>query len=112
MLFETSRAWVELFIVLWNCGLTAVLWLRKPGEDAAIAVDALRADVDDKLKSQSEQITEIRAHMQHMPTNDELMQLEGTVRQINERTTGMADGMSTVRASLNRIEDYLLRERR
>jgi hypothetical protein len=112
MNFDNVRDWIGLGVVLWNCGLTAVLWLRKPGEAAAVAVDALRDDVDGKLKKQAEQITEIRAHMEHMPTNEELKELEGTVREINERTTGLARNMDTVRASLTRIEDWLLRERR
>lgn len=109
---ESWRPWIEFGIVVWNCGLTAVLWLRKPGEDAARAVQALRDDVDGKLKMQAHQITEMRAHMEHMPTSDELVKLEGMVQRINERTSGLADGMHTVRAALTRIEDYLLRERR
>ena len=112
MTFDNLRDWIGLGLVLWNCGLSAVLWLRKPGNDAAAAVGALRDDMDDRLKAQASQITEIRAHMEHMPTNEELVQLEGTVKQINERITGLADNMVTVRASQHRIEDFLLRERR
>lgn len=112
MTFDHLQAWIGLVLVLWNCGLSAALWLRKPGNDAAVAVGVLRDDMDERLKAQASQITEIRAHMEHMPTNEELMQLEGTVKQINERTTGLADNMATVRASLHRIEDFLLRERR
>lgn len=111
MIFDEFRPWIELTIVLWNCGLTAVVWLRKPGEDAARAVRELRGDVEDRLAGQETKIAEILTHMEHMPTSEEMAALEGTVRQINERTSGLADGMKTVRASLNRIEDYLLRAR-
>lgn len=109
---DDAIPWIQLGIVLWNCGLTAVLWLRKPGEDAADAVDALRGELHSGLRAQASDITEIRAHMAHMPTNDELLQLEGTVKQINERTQSLAANMKTVREALTRIEDYLLRERR
>lgn len=106
------RTVLEVLIVLWNCGLTLVVWMRKPGEDAGAAVDALREDVDQRLNEQSAAITEIRAHMEHMPTSEELKELEGAVKQIDERTRGMADSMTTVRSALSRIEDYLLRQAR
>lgn len=112
MILDIARPWIELSIVLWNLGLTAALWLRKPGTDAGKAVNELREDMDEKLKHQGSQITEMRAHMQHMPTNDELLELEGTVKEISERTAGLQRNMDAVRASLTRIEDYLLRERR
>jgi len=111
MNFDSFRDWLGPVMVIWNFALTAVLWLRKPGNDAVQAVGALRKDVDMKLETQSKTIAEIQAHMKHMPTNEELAELEGTVRQINERTTGLADSMTTVRTSLHRIEDFLLRNR-
>ena len=101
--------WLQLAIVVWNCGLTAALWLRKPGIDAGQAVDELRTDMDSRFKHLDKQVVEIRAHMTHMPTTSELAKLEGVVANLNERATGLHDNMITVRASLVRIEDYLLR---
>lgn len=111
MSIEIFRPWIELSIVLWNCGLTAVLWMRKPGVDAAREVQKLRMDFDLNLKLQADQIIEMRAHMQHMPKTEELIKLEGTLRQLNERANGLAENMTTVRASLHRIEDFLLRHK-
>jgi len=101
--------WLQLAIVVWNCGLTGALWLRKPGQDAAVAVEALRIDVDGKFDSQNKTIAEIQTNMRHMPSNEDLAKLEGTVKEINERTVGLTRNMDTVRASLTRIEDFLLR---
>mgnify|MGYP000152539587 CR=1 FL=1 len=111
-MFESLRPWIELCIVLWNCALTGVLWLRKPGVDAAQAVEALRVDMDRRMHDQARQITGIEAHMEHMPTNDELAALEGAIKEVNERGAGLARNMDTVRISLHRIEDFLLKERR
>lgn len=111
MSFDGARDWIGLLIVLWNSGLTAAIWLRKPGTDAGLAVDRMRVDFDLRINSLTAQITEIRTHMSHMPDSEELAALEGTVKQINERTSSLADGVVTIRASLGRIEDYLLRNR-
>lgn len=109
MTLDDSLIWIQLGTVLWNCGLTAVLWLRKPGEDAARAVEAMGDEVEAKLRSQAQKITEICAHMEHMPTTEEIARLEGTMRQVNERISGLADGMKMMRSSLLRIDDYLMR---
>lgn len=109
MSFDHFRDWLGLIIVLWNCGLTAVIWLRKPGQDATRAVQSLRADVDGKFEGQNKTIAEIQAHMAHMPSNEDLAELAGTVREVAERTAGLTRNMDTVRLSLNRIEDFLLR---
>lgn len=102
--------WLQLAIVIWNCGLTAALWLRKPGIDAGQAVEELRDDMDTRFKHLDTQVVEIRAHMTHMPTTSEMAKLEGVVSNLSERTIGLHDNMITVRASLVRIEDYLLRK--
>lgn len=94
---KNPQLWLAVLALLWNCALTAALWLRKPGVDAGKAVDELRG-----------RLTTIEAHMQHMPTNEELATLEGMVKQLNERTEGLSEAISTVRTQLNRIENYLL----
>lgn len=74
-----------------------LLWLRKPGLDAAQAVGALagRVDVlDERLK--------------HMPSIDELTELEGTVKAIEAKLEGMSEGQVIVRNTVARIETYLL----
>lgn len=111
MNFNEPSLWLQFAIVVWNCGLTGALWLRKPGIDAGQAVDELRIDIDQRLMQLGEQVVEMRTHMTHMPTSQELIKLEGTVGNISERTVALGDNMVTVRASLVRIEDYLLRSK-
>lgn len=108
---ENLQGWIQLAIVLWNTGLTAAVWLRRPGTEAGLAVDRLRVDFDLRINSLVAQITEIRTHMSHMPDSEELATLGGSVKQIDERTSALAEGMVTVRSALHRIEDYLLRTR-
>lgn len=110
-LIADNRFWLDLVQWLVTLGLAITVWLRKPGEDAGKAVDALRADHDQRLHQHGQRLTEIEAHMEHMPTTEDLKELEGTVKEIGERTAGIADGMGTMRATLARIETFLLHSR-
>lgn len=111
MSFDNIGPWVSLLLLVWNAAISAVLWLRKPGEVAARAVDTLRIEHDARLQAHSQRLTEMQAHMDHMPTSEELRVLEGTVKEVAQRTHGIADGMQTMRSTLNRIEDFLLKSR-
>ena len=73
-----------------------ILWLRKPGADAAAAVTSMR-----------ERLGLVEERIKHMPTSEELAELEGSVRTINERTAGMNEAMNAMRGQLSRIDDFL-----
>lgn len=76
--------------------IIVILWLRKPGTDAAAAVTAMR-----------ERLGLVEERIKHMPTSEELAELEGSVRTINERTAGMSESMNVMRNQLSRIDDFL-----
>lgn len=111
MNWTDPRFWVDLVQGLVTAALAVSVWLRKPGEDAGRAVAELRDDVDEQLKRHADRLTEIEAHMEHMPTDQELVKLEGVIKQLDERTKGLANQMSTMAGQLQRIETYLLNNR-
>ena len=74
-----------------------VIWLRKPGQDASAAVGKMKTRVD-----------VLEERIKHMPTTDELTELEGTVKAIKATLDGMADSHDVVRTTLTRVENYLL----
>ena len=106
-----SRFYLDLVQWAVSLALAFTVWVRRPGQDAAKAVEALRADNDHRLQAHGHRLTEIEAHMEHMPTSEELKELEGTVKEIAQRLAGMSDGMATVRTTLVRIESFLLNSR-
>lgn len=107
-MIDDIKAWIPALLFLWNVCLTIGHFLRKPGEDAGAAVESLRAEHGAELAAIKSDVVAIKTELKHMPTSEELAELEGTVKQINARTEGMAENMSTVRSQLNRIENYLL----
>lgn len=108
MNFSEGKFWFD--VAQWICtiALAVTVWLRKPGTDAGLAVNALKADVDLRLNAYAQRLTEIEAHMKHMATSEKLMELEGSVKQLNERTMGIDERLKTMRETLVRIESFLL----
>lgn len=91
--------------------IVLVLWLRKPGDDARGETAALARKVDEANADHRNRLTAIEASLKHMPTSEELSELEGNVKAITERTEGLIEAIATIRASLARIETYLLTSR-
>lgn len=112
MNIDTINQWLPFGLAIWNLGITAALWLRKPGEDANAALQSHKAQNDARLASIDTELAVIKSRLDDMPTSGELARLEGVVRQLDERTKGQSDTMDTVRHQLNRIESYLLEGRR
>lgn len=108
---QEGRFWLDLVQWAFTLGLALLVWLRKPGQDAANAVGQLRDFHGQRLENHLQRIIEIETHMEHMPSRDELRKLEGALQGIEQRTLGISDGMATMRVTLARIEDFLLKNR-
>lgn len=108
---DDIKTWTLLGLALWNAGLTVIVWLRKPGEEAGMAVEKLRQEHADEYGQVNNRLTAIETEIQHMPTSEELAQLEGTVKQINERTAAQSEQLKTMSATVSRIETYLLNQK-
>ena len=103
-----ARDWPLLLNILGTLGVGVVTWLRKPGGEAMSAVRALEKALADSNSEHRNRLTAIDAQLKHMPTSEELSDLEGDVKAINERTKWQSDEIETIRATLARIETYLL----
>lgn len=99
---------VVLFIItVINSVASFLLWLRKPGQDATAAIATFRtavAETDGVLKGRLDVLEE---RVRHMPTSDELSQLEGQLGAIKAEMGGMKDLVQSTRSGVNRIEEFL-----
>lgn len=105
---KTVSDWAQWLVM---AVISLVVWLRKPGEDAKGAVAILRGWAEAQLSGLVGRLTEVETHLQHMPTSEQLAKLEGTVKQIEARTEGLADAFSQVRRQLDRMETFMLENR-
>ena len=90
--------WVVNTLALMVIGL--VVWLRKPGDDALKAIERLESENGQMHEADRKLLATLEERIRHMPTSEELAELEGTVKAIDERTQGMGK-------QLDRIEGYL-----
>ena len=69
------------------------------------AVHVLRSDLDGRVRTIEEQL-------KHMPTKAQLAELEGVVNRLAYQYEAMAESQATIRSTLFRIEDFLLKGKR
>jgi ElaB/YqjD/DUF883 family membrane-anchored ribosome-binding protein len=84
-----------------------VLWLRKPGESAGEEVQRLRSQTNESIALLKGRLDVIEERVRHMPTSEELRELEGQLSGIRERLAGLDDTAKNTRAAVQRIEDFL-----
>lgn len=108
MNLSESKFYLDLVQWLVTLALAVTVWLRKPGNDAGLAVAALKLNVDECLADHAHRLTEIEAHMQHMATSEGVARLDGQIKQLSSRIDGQALQLQTISTSLARIESYLL----
>lgn len=88
---------------LWQVGLTLFVFARRPGEDAARAGKAL----SDRLELLDSKVRVIEAHMEHMPSNDELAGLRGEMLQTQAMMEALREGMKSLRSTVELIDAHL-----
>lgn len=91
--------------------LAVTVWLRKPGEDASRAVASLRSELFEHMGRNNARLIAVETEMRTMPSDAELIRLEGVVKGVDVRTEGLSEAVATIRTQLNRIENYLLTQK-
>lgn len=114
-----AAATISLINAAWTLLLTIVIWLRKPGQDAQLAVTRLREECHACRAAQERQfgelrrdeerrLTEIETHIEHMPTAAAVSALDSAIREVGARLVGMHELQATMSTKVSLIEQYLL----
>lgn len=104
MNFADPEFVIKALLIAWNIGLTAAVWLRKPGLDAQEAVAALQRTVG-LVETELRVITE---RIKHMPTGDEVNELARDMAAVKADNRAQTDALERVSKQLARIENFLL----
>jgi ABC-type Zn uptake system ZnuABC Zn-binding protein ZnuA len=105
-----SDAYLALMALntLWLVGLTVVNVARRPGEEAAKAAASASAAAE----ALTSRLGILEAHMQHVPSHDELNALERRMQGIQAALQGLQASQEAAQRTLSLIQDYMLNGRR
>lgn len=105
MLGMDTKDIVQLVLTLCAMAMSVAAWLRKPGEDAK---ESLQRHVSVEHAALREKVSTMEERLKHMPTSDELADLEGNVKRLSGQLEALLETMRSLQNSQRRIEDYLL----
>jgi predicted nucleic acid-binding Zn-ribbon protein len=88
-----------------------VMWMRKPGEDAGKSIDAFKSEVSTMMNAQSERISRIEETLKHIPTDDELQVLNGSLREANARIEAVSHGQQRLLNQMDLIQRFLMEKK-
>lgn len=106
--FSNPEFWLKVGLIVWNVLLTGVVWLRKPGQDAQQAVARVERRISSEVAKIDHRLVVAEERLKHMPTSDQFNELTGTVRRLEATTEHQNETLAALRASLARVESYLL----
>ena len=93
--------------IVLTLGIAALMWLRKPGEDSGKAVERESAARTVQMAELSNRISRIEENLKHMPTNEELARLDGSLRESNARIESVQAMMARQGNQLDMIQRFL-----
>jgi hypothetical protein len=108
MNFSDPRLWLEIAVLVVSGINTAVVWLRRPGEEAKRSINSLGERIDFELVHLSTRVQLVEQRMQHMPTDEELATLRGDVQQVMAVVNGQRDLLKRVEHQQTLILEQLL----
>jgi Protein of unknown function (DUF2730) len=107
MTYDNAEFWIKAGIIIWNIGLTAALWMRKPGLEAQESVRSLKSTVGEIEAD----MRVMKESMKHLPTRDEVAELARALTGLEVDNKAQTNVMQTMREQLVRIEQFLMNNR-
>lgn len=108
MNFSDYRFWLDVAVIILSGINTAVVWLRRPGEEAKKSIEALDERLDNEMGDLATRLQVVEQRMQHMPTDEELATLRGDVQAVKAVVEGQRDLLKRVEHQQTLILEQLL----
>jgi cell fate (sporulation/competence/biofilm development) regulator YmcA (YheA/YmcA/DUF963 family) len=122
---ETVRNWATTLSVIISAGSVIFIWLKTPGEkikqsiaavatkvdglkeSTAEAIDELKEQCREDLKNHDRRIQSLEDEVKHLPTSEELAELQVTVTRVEGDVKRIEGTLDRVDHVVGRIDDYL-----
>lgn len=115
--YEAGRFWLGILNALGTVAVFGYTWFATRDKDNAQHIKAVEealsqriAEYGAKMNDMNTKVVSIEQTLKYMPSQDEISELQGDMKAIKANQEATQREWHTIRLSLNRIEDFLLKK--
>jgi len=114
--YEAGRFWLGVLNALGTVAVFGYTWFATRDKDNAQHIKAVEEALSQRIAAYSLKMTDLNTKvvgieqtLKYMPSQDEISELQGDMKAIKANQEATQREWHTIRQSLNRIEDFLLK---
>lgn len=115
--YEAGRFWLGVVNLLGTVAVFAYTFVATRDKDNAKHIDAVEEALNKKVAEYGVKVSDVNSKvsgieqtLKYMPSQDEIAELQGDMKAVKANQEATQRDWATIRNSLNRIEDFLLRK--
>lgn len=108
---DTVSLWLQVVAVVGFPTMSAIYtWVATRDKDNSAHIKAVEEALGKRMTEHASRIDRIETAVQYMPTPQQMSELQGDVQAMQATQEAIQRDIHTVRTSLTRIEDFLLKK--
>ena len=108
--YDAGRFWLGVLNILGTLAVFAYTWIATRDKDNTKHIKAVEEVLNSKVAECSNRLVNVEQALKYMPSQDEISELQGDMKAIKANQEATQREWHTIRLSLNRIEDFLLKK--
>lgn len=108
--YDAGRFWLGMLNILGTVAVFAYTWIATRDKDNTKHIKAVEEVMNTRLAEYGNRMINVEQALKYMPSQDEISELQGDMKAIKANQEATQREWHTIRLSLNRIEDFLLKK--
>ncbi|WOI47731.1 DUF2730 family protein [Acidovorax sp. BLS4] len=111
MTAEQIGLWLQIIaVVVLPIASAIYTWIATRDKDNTVHIKAVEEAMAKEMAALKSRTDKLETRVQYMPTPQQMSELQGDVQAMQATQDAIQRDMTTVRITLNRIEDFLLKK--
>jgi len=108
---ESISLWLQIIaVVVLPIASAVYTWIATRDKDNTVHIKAVEEAMAKQMAALHSRTDKLETRVQYMPTPQQMSELQGDMQAMQATQEAIQRDMTTVRMSLNRIEDFLLKK--
>lgn len=108
---ELIGVWLQIIaVVVLPIASAIYTWIATRDKDNTVHIKAVEEAMTKQMAELNSRADKLETRVQYMPTPQQMSELQGDMQAMQATQEAIQRDMTTVRMSLNRIEDFLLKK--